>query len=101
MLVYLLITLLLYSIKAQIIIENKDIYLTQGIVRGEVKYVAGKSVNIFLGIPYAEPPIDSLRFRAPLKHSGWQVFFLGPCSKNNFFKNLIKKIEYFLPQIYF
>ena len=88
MLVYLLITLLLYSIKAQIIIENKDIYLSQGIVRGEVKYVAGKSVNIFLGIPYAEPPIDSLRFRAPLKHSGWQVLFLDPCSKAIFFKKI-------------
>ena len=88
MLVYLLITLLLYSIKAQIIIENKEIYLTQGIVRGEVKYVAGKSVNIFLGIPYAEPPIDSLRFRTPLKHSGWQVLFLDPCSKTIFFKKI-------------
>ena len=88
MLVYLLITLLLYYIKAQIIIENKEIYLTQGIVRGEVKYVAGKSVNIFLGIPYAEPPIDSLRFRAPLKHSGWQVLFLDPCSKTIFFKKI-------------
>ena len=85
MLVYLLITLLLYSIKAQIIIENKDIYLTQGIVRGEVKYVAGKSVNIFLGIPYAEPPIDSLRFRAPLKHSGWQVLFFRSLFKKQFF----------------
>ena len=85
MLVYLLITLLLYSIKAQIIIENKEIYLTQGIVRGEVKYVAGKSVNIFLGIPYAEPPIDSLRFRAPLKHSGWQVFFFRSLFKKQFF----------------
>ena len=85
MLVYLLITLLLYSIKAQIIIENKEIYLTQGIVRGEVKYVAGKSVNIFLGIPYAEPPIDSLRFRAPLKHSGWQVLFFRSLFKKQFF----------------
>ena len=85
MLVYLLITLLLYSIKAQIIIENKEIYLTQGIVRGEVKYVAGKSVNIFLGIPYAEPPIDSLRFRAPLKHSGWQVLLFRSLFKKQFF----------------
>ena len=85
MLVYLLITLLLYSIKAQIIIENKEIYLTQGIVRGEVKYVAGKSVNIFLGIPYAEPPIDSLRFRAPLKHSGWQVLCFRSLFKKQFF----------------
>ena len=87
MLAYLLITLLLYS-KAQIIIEKKDIYLNQGIVRGEVKYVAGRSVNIFLGIPYAQPPIDSLRFRAPLKHSGWQVLFLDPCSKTIFFKKI-------------
>ena len=71
MLVYLLITLLLYSIKAQIIIENKDIYLSQGIVRGEVKYVAGKSVNIFLGIPYAEPPIGPLRFLPPVPHKPW------------------------------
>ena len=95
MLAYLLITLLLYS-KAQIIIEKKDIYLNQGIVRGEVKYVAGRSVNVFLGIPYAQPPIDSLRFRAPLKHSGWQVLIID----GYYFENLIPKyLKFYLKQV--
>ena len=46
MLVYLLINLLLYSTQCQILIEQTDIYLNQGIVRGKIKYVTGKPGGI-------------------------------------------------------
>ncbi|XP_078046970.1 carboxyl ester lipase-like protein Gli isoform X1 [Augochlora pura] len=32
-----------------------------------------KHVNVFLGIPYAMPPIREGRFRPPRPHSGWQL----------------------------
>ena len=31
------------------------------------------SIFKFLGIPYAEPPIGNLRWRAPLAKTPWQV----------------------------
>ncbi|CAG0925165.1 unnamed protein product [Notodromas monacha] len=33
-----------------------------------------KSVVVFLGIPYAMPPIDDLRFKPPRPHKGWQLW---------------------------
>lgn len=45
-----------------------------GLVRGKTYY--NKSINVvyqgFKGIPYAEPPINELRFKAPVKHNGWK-----------------------------
>ncbi|CAK9828610.1 Neuroligin-4, Y-linked [Anthophora retusa] len=32
-----------------------------------------KSVNVFLGIPYAMPPIKEGRFKPPRPHRGWQL----------------------------
>ena len=42
-------------------------------LKGELKYVAGKAVYYFLGIPYAQAPMADLRFEPPQKHPGWQV----------------------------
>ena len=52
-------------------------------VKGELKYVAGKAVYYFLGIPYAQAPMGDLRFEPPQTHPGWQVsptlcFFINP-----------------------
>ena len=47
--------------------------MISGIVRGELKYVAGRPIFSFLGIPYAEAPVGDLRFQPPKKHPGWQV----------------------------
>ena len=39
---------------------------TTGKVEGKrTKAANGKSVDMFWGIPYAEPPLGDLRFRAP------------------------------------
>jgi carboxylesterase type B len=42
-----------------------------GLVYGSVKNVAGREVNIFLGIPYAVPPLNNLRFKKPVKGKPW------------------------------
>jgi len=43
-----------------------------GYIRGDVaKSFLGSSYSSFKGIPYAEPPVGPLRFRAPLPHRGW------------------------------
>ncbi|GAB0091519.1 Carboxylic ester hydrolase [Sergentomyia squamirostris] len=31
----------------------------------------GHFIRAFMGIPYAEPPLENLRFRAPVPHPGW------------------------------
>lgn len=34
--------------------------------------LSGRSVRAFMGIPYAEPPVGNLRFRAPVKPKPWE-----------------------------
>ncbi|XP_029833590.2 cholinesterase 1 [Ixodes scapularis] len=43
----------------------------QGQLKGRVQTVSGKTVQVYFGIPYAEPPIDHLRFRRPLPSKSW------------------------------
>jgi para-nitrobenzyl esterase len=38
---------------------------------GMLEGVTDKGINIFWGIPYAEPPVGELRFRAPLPPKAW------------------------------
>ncbi|KAK7605077.1 hypothetical protein V9T40_006935 [Parthenolecanium corni] len=49
------------------------ISLKQGTLQGvkKVSRSSGKPFYSFLGIPYAKPPIDLLRFKAPQPHEGW------------------------------
>ena len=70
MLVYLLIALLLYP---KFSLGQEEVVLNQGTLRGEFKYVAGKAIKYFLGVPYAQAPVGKLRFRPPQIHPGWQV----------------------------
>lgn len=46
---------------------------TGGLIQGEI-LSSGLFSNYysFKGIPYAEPPVGDLRFRAPRRHSGWE-----------------------------
>ena len=42
-----------------------DVHTTSGVVRGLTIDVLNTSVDQFLGIPYAEPPVGALRFAKP------------------------------------
>lgn len=33
---------------------------------------SGRTIRAFMGIPYAEPPVENLRFKAPQKVKHWQ-----------------------------
>jgi hypothetical protein len=50
-----------------------NVYATTktGEVRGIQEEVFGQKVNCFLGIPFAEPPLGKLRFRAPEPAKPW------------------------------
>ncbi|XP_065311842.1 acetylcholinesterase-like [Dermacentor albipictus] len=45
---------------------------TEGMVRGKVIRVLNKTVEEYLGIPFAEPPVGKLRFRPPLSKRPWE-----------------------------
>lgn len=46
---------------------------TLGRVRGIQKMDNGKNVDVFLGIPYAQPPVGELRFRRPQPLTAWPI----------------------------
>lgn len=54
--------------------------LNQGIVVGVKVYLPRVTINAFLGIPYAEPPVGQLRFAVPERHKGWS----GPRFTSNY-----------------
>ncbi|KAM7291766.1 acetylcholinesterase-like [Ixodes scapularis] len=45
--------------------------MKQGKLRGRLETVSGKSVQVYSGIPYAEPPLHHLRFRRPVPGKSW------------------------------
>ncbi|CAG2119446.1 unnamed protein product, partial [Medioppia subpectinata] len=42
-----------------------NVHTTSGVVRGQTIHVLNTSIDQFLGIPYAEPPVGRLRFAKP------------------------------------
>jgi cholinesterase len=48
-----------------------SVTVKNGRINGRQQVVDGKRVNVFLGIPYAEPPIGNLRFRKALPVKQW------------------------------
>jgi carboxylesterase type B len=43
--------------------KSKSVWIEQGLVRGRIYKLGDKRMQMFRGIPYAEPPIGELRFR--------------------------------------
>ena len=47
-------------------VDNEtDVKTTSGVVRGQTIQVLNTTLNVFIGIPYAEPPVGKLRFAKP------------------------------------
>ena len=72
---------LVYSIGESIFVQSANdtvvISTRYGSVRGVIRRFQGinkpiKAVNKFLGIPYAAPPVDELRFKPPRPTSAWK-----------------------------
>lgn len=52
--------------------DDPIVSVPQGQIRGSRRFGEnGKQYNLFRGIPYAEPPIGSLRFKLPEPARGW------------------------------
>ncbi|KFM78976.1 Cholinesterase, partial [Stegodyphus mimosarum] len=49
------------------IADDLTIQTSTGILHGKRSEVLNKSLRLFLGIPYAEPPIGNLRFKRPIE----------------------------------
>ncbi|XP_053204319.1 acetylcholinesterase-like [Panonychus citri] len=63
--------ILIQSIKGEISPGNPEIKLETGKVRGQLINFRGSIVYEFLGIPFAEPPINELRFKKPVPVKPW------------------------------
>jgi carboxylesterase type B len=46
-----------------------------GMIQGERIDIMNKEIDVFLGIPYAEPPIGDLRFRKPKEVKPWNGIY--------------------------
>jgi len=59
-----LIILILNKLKAQ---DDLIRQTSNGLIRGR----SSSNVNLWLGVPFAEPPVDHLRFKRPFSKSNW------------------------------
>ncbi|CAB3399435.1 unnamed protein product [Caenorhabditis bovis] len=55
----------------QVLEKSRSVWVEQGLVRGSIYNIDGKHIQIFRGIPYAEPPLGELRFKKPVKKARW------------------------------
>ncbi|KAK6030425.1 Carboxylesterase [Ostertagia ostertagi] len=71
----LLLVLLLFDLVppslGQVLEKSRSVWVEQGLVRGKIYNIDGRHIQIFRGIPYAEPPLGNLRFAKPVKKARW------------------------------
>ena len=53
-------------------LEYVEVRTGIGHIRGFQDNVLGKDVNVFLGVPFGEPPLGSLRFQRPVPRRAWE-----------------------------
>ncbi|KAJ9601115.1 hypothetical protein L9F63_000694, partial [Diploptera punctata] len=63
-----------------------------GLVRGASRFVLGKEVHIFTGIPFAKPPVGPLRFRRPVPVDPWHGILDATALPNSCYQ---ERYEYF------
>ncbi|GFQ70430.1 acetylcholinesterase-1, partial [Trichonephila clavata] len=66
-----ILTLSVFSIPSSSILVNTPI----GPINGIISFVESQPVQVFLGIPFAEPPIGDLRFKKPVPVQPWARIF--------------------------
>ena len=92
-----LITIIVLIITVKCIDEDSvSVRLKTGVINGNIETsVDNKRVNVFKGIPFAEPPIGDLRFRKPLPLREWPktldaVEWPSPCYQTKMFPFVIE-----------
>ncbi|KAJ1355018.1 hypothetical protein KIN20_012128 [Parelaphostrongylus tenuis] len=68
---FLILSLPYYCTTALTLAKSRSVWVEQGLVRGQIYNVDGRQIQIFRGIPFAEPPVGNLRFAKPVKKSRW------------------------------
>ncbi|XP_043275530.1 juvenile hormone esterase-like [Venturia canescens] len=59
-------------------VENKSVTIEQGDLRGNtLTSRGGRNFTAFRGIPYAQPPINKLRFKNPVPADSWNGTFVA------------------------
>ena len=60
--------LILFSLNfsSNLFVDSIDVKTSSGVIRGLSVEIRNKSINQFLNIPYAEPPVGKLRFEKPV-----------------------------------
>ncbi|OWA49932.1 Acetylcholinesterase [Hypsibius exemplaris] len=62
---------------------------SKGLVRGFTSMSAhGKQADAFFGIPFAQPPVDDLRFKRPLPNEPWEGVFNATKPPNSCYQAL-------------
>ncbi|KAI6244222.1 Hydrolase [Aphelenchoides fujianensis] len=65
--------LLILLVDGQNLEKSRSVWVEQGLVRGKIyKLDNDRSVQIYRGIPYAEPPVGDMRFRKPVRKTRWE-----------------------------
>ena len=54
-------------------VQDDTVDLPQGTLRGSSRFIDNRTIYYFLGVPYAEPPLNDRRFRPSSTHTGWTV----------------------------
>ena len=62
-LIFLCINLNLIFVTSQNFEKSRSVWVEQGLVRGKIYKFGIEQVQIFRGVPYAEPPVGDLRFK--------------------------------------
>ncbi|XP_074873147.1 acetylcholinesterase-like [Carettochelys insculpta] len=52
--------------------DDTRVLTTSGPIRGKRLPAGSDTVTAFLGVPYAEPPVGTLRFQKPVPHRPWR-----------------------------
>ncbi|AEQ33177.1 carboxylesterase [Megavirus chiliensis] len=46
-----------------------QVNIDNGPIKGVLQYVEGRAIRVFKGIPFAEPPVNNLRWKAPVPYT--------------------------------
>ncbi|CAN7979716.1 unnamed protein product [Ixodes pacificus] len=63
--------LLISTLIACATVEAVQVYTQSGVLRGTTQRIMGKTIDAFLGVPFAEPPLGNLRFKKPVPIRQW------------------------------
>ncbi|XP_013408905.1 carboxylesterase 3B [Lingula anatina] len=87
---YLLMTVFISAVFMIVISAKARVLETKlGKIRGKTETIHGQEIDVYLGIPFAEPPVGHLRFRTPVPKKPWtrtiDVTEYGPmCMQTHF-----------------